>query len=127
VVSVLDVVVEELESVLLDSVDEPAVLGPAPLPCMLLLELVLPAAGVLLASVLVVPVCAIARPTPPARAAAAAKVVRLFLVAFISLLLDSELPRGERAATGGRLERKHAGECQLFFTLGPGTGLESGD
>jgi hypothetical protein len=43
---------------------------------------------VLLVSVLVAPVCAIARPTPPARAVAAAKVVRLFLVAFISVLLD---------------------------------------
>jgi hypothetical protein len=37
VVSELDIVVEELVSVLLDSVDEPAVLGPAPLLCVLLL------------------------------------------------------------------------------------------
>jgi hypothetical protein len=90
-VSVLLDMVEELDSVV--------VVPPAPpLACVVL------AAGVLLVSVLVLlDVWAIARPTPPANAAAAASVVRLFLVAFISVLLV-EAPQGQQptAGKGGR-------------------------
>jgi hypothetical protein len=58
----------------------------APAPWVLLLP-ALPALGVLLPEV-----WAMARPTPPASAAAAASMVKLFLVVFISVLLDMEIP-----------------------------------
>jgi len=57
-----------------------------PAPCVLLLP-ALPALGVLPPEV-----WAMARPTPPASAAAAANMVKLFLVVFISVLLDMETP-----------------------------------
>jgi len=107
VVSVLVVLELVLESLLLDAGGELGeVLGEAlapmlwvllpalpglgvlllPAPCVLLLP-ALPALGVLLPEV-----WAMARPTPPASAAAAANMVKLFLVVFISVLLDMETP-----------------------------------
>ena len=62
----------------------------APAPCVLLLP-ALPALGVLPPLLLPEP-WATAKPTLPASAAAAARMVKLFLVLFISVLLDMETP-----------------------------------
>jgi hypothetical protein len=101
--SVLDVV-EELVSLLLDVVEElvspvvPAVLPLLGVVLCMVLEL-LPALDGVVLSVLLPELWATARPTPPASAAATARVVRVFLVAFISILLDRW--------------NKNAGGCQL--------------
>jgi hypothetical protein len=97
--SVLDVV-EELVSLLVEALVSPVV--PAVLPLLgvplCMLEL-LPALDGVVLSVLLPELWATARPTPPASAAATARVVRVFLVAFISILLDRW--------------NKNAGGCQL--------------
>jgi hypothetical protein len=90
------VLVEVLVSLLFDIVEEldpllgAGLLGAALLP--LLCVGAAPAPWVLLLSVLLPELWAIARPTPPASAAAAARMVKLFLVVFISVLLDMETP-----------------------------------
>ena len=53
-----------------------------------------------------------ARPTPPAKAAAVARVVRYFLVLFISLLLMEAPTADVRCRKEGW--KKNAGGCQLF-------------
>jgi hypothetical protein len=133
------VVVEELVSLLPAALEELG-LPEAPIVPVLLLPLlpalgellvlpalgellVLPALGdvlvlgaLLLESVLELElpeVWAIARPTPPARAAAVARVVRLFFT-FISVLLDSEAPQRKGPTAGIGLGRKMLAGASCF-------------
>jgi hypothetical protein len=75
--------------------------------------LVLAELGGELLPVLLLEVWPMARPTPPASAAAAASMVRVFLVAFISVLLDMEAPQGMEPPQG-RVETKTAGRASWF-------------
>jgi hypothetical protein len=103
-----DVVVEELAPIVLVSEALPLV---APL---LLVASVVCAVDEELVSVLALPeVWAIARPTPPANAAAAASVVRLFLVEFISVLLDMKALQGS-VPPQGEVGRKMLAGASCF-------------